>query len=132
MEMLCATRTLQVWKAVPTLIPRSLTSRRDPSVLNPLTAEQLDSRADEFVKAIDLEAVRALASSYNDGSPCRIDEMATARGSFDICFFVKFDARAWAVRIRHAGYSRRLGEAPERSVHDAVNPYTLRPYPPAH
>ncbi|RSL53810.1 hypothetical protein CEP54_010192 [Fusarium duplospermum] len=84
---------------MPTFIPRLHTSRCDPSSLNPLTAEQLDSRADEFVRAIDLEAVRALASSYNDGSPCRIDEMATARGSFNVCFFAKFDDRTWVVRI---------------------------------
>ncbi|UPK91899.1 hypothetical protein LCI18_002834 [Fusarium solani-melongenae] len=77
----------------------ALAFRCDPSVLNPLTAEQLDSRADEFVRAIDLVAVRALASSYNHGSPCRIDEMEIARGSFNVCFFAKFDDRTWVIRI---------------------------------
>lgn len=84
---------------MPTVVPGPLASRCDPSALNPLTAEQLDSRADEFVRAIDLEAVRALASSYNHGSPCRIDEAETARGSYNVCFFAKFDDRTWVVRV---------------------------------
>lgn len=95
----CATRTLQAWKAALTFISGPLVSRYDLSVLNPLTAEQLDSLANEFVQAIDPEAVRSLASSYNDGSPCRVDKMATARGSFNICFFARFDDRTWVVRI---------------------------------
>ncbi|POR38965.1 Uncharacterized protein TPAR_00835 [Tolypocladium paradoxum] len=95
----CATRTFQAWKAVLALISGRLIPRLDPSALNPLTAEQLDNRADEFVKAIDLEAVCALASSYNNDSPCRVDEKATAQGSFNVCFFAKFDDRTWVIRV---------------------------------
>ncbi|KAK0390110.1 hypothetical protein NLU13_3683 [Sarocladium strictum] len=95
----CATRTFQAWKSLLALLSGRLIPRHDSSVLNPLTAEQLDSRADEFVGAIDLEAVRALASSYNNGSPCRVDETATAQGSFNICFFARFDDRTWVVRV---------------------------------
>ncbi|KAG5757566.1 hypothetical protein H9Q72_014292 [Fusarium xylarioides] len=95
----CATRTFQAWKSLLALLSGPLIPRHDSSVLNPLTAEQLDSRADEFVGAIDLEAVRALASSYNNGSPCRVDETATAQGSFNICFFARFDDRTWVVRV---------------------------------
>ncbi|KAF5020118.1 hypothetical protein F66182_7850 [Fusarium sp. NRRL 66182] len=74
-------------------------SRPDPSVLNPLTADQLDSLADEFVKSIDLEAVRALVSSYNRGSQCHIDEAATAQGSYNVCFFTKCDDKTFVVRV---------------------------------
>lgn len=83
----------------PGFVSQSFISCHDPSDIIPLTPEQLDSQTDEFVKAIDLEAIRALASSYNNGSPCHVDETATARGSYNVCFFVKFDNQTWLVRV---------------------------------
>lgn len=96
----CATRTLQIWRALLGLV-----SRRDPPYnplyLNPLTHEQRKSQEDEFIKMLDQEAIRALASSYNDHLPCRILDSKTSHGSFNICFFVNFYTvdQTWVVRI---------------------------------
>ncbi|KJZ75585.1 hypothetical protein HIM_05048 [Hirsutella minnesotensis 3608] len=95
----CVKRAHKTWKGLLALVTRRFTWRPNLLVLNPLTAEQLDSRADEFVKSIDVEAVRDLASSYNDGAPCRIDVTETARGSFNVCFFARFAHQVLVVRV---------------------------------
>ncbi|QPH16383.1 hypothetical protein C2857_001010 [Epichloe festucae Fl1] len=74
--------------------------RNDPSYLNPLTPEQYDSLETEYANAIDRDAVCALASSYNNGLPCRVAK--TDKGSYNnVCFFVLFYTvdQMWVVRV---------------------------------
>ncbi|PHH89187.1 hypothetical protein CDD83_6525 [Cordyceps sp. RAO-2017] len=71
----------------------------EPPEFPPLTQEQRDEREKDFVSSIDGEAVCALASRYNCQKPCRI--VKSARGGFNVCFFVDFDTpgMTWVVRI---------------------------------
>lgn len=89
-------RFLQIWRAV-----LGLFSRRDPCTITPPTPKQRETKEEQFVKGIDHEAIRALASRYNRHLPCILDESATSQGSFNVCFFINFYTidRTWVVRI---------------------------------
>ncbi|KAF5019173.1 hypothetical protein F66182_8823 [Fusarium sp. NRRL 66182] len=65
----------------------------------PLTQEQLDNKRQAFIDSIDQDAVRTLASRYNNEEPCRI--FNSNNGSFNACFFVEFlhSRTRWVVRI---------------------------------
>ncbi|KJZ76623.1 hypothetical protein HIM_03959 [Hirsutella minnesotensis 3608] len=53
----------------------------------------------DFIDHLDLDAVCALASQFNNGSKCRV--VSKNNGSFNVCFFVEFDQGGpkWAVRV---------------------------------
>ncbi|TWU71871.1 hypothetical protein ED733_003714 [Metarhizium rileyi] len=63
------------------------------------TPEQDDELITTFIESIDSDAVCALASRYNHCKPCRV--VHRTNGSFNVCFFVKFDNDdlRWIVRI---------------------------------
>ncbi|KAM4063675.1 phosphotransferase enzyme family protein [Hirsutella rhossiliensis] len=86
----CIARASRAWRAILRLVA-------DPPP--PLTSEQLKTREEEFISSIDRDAVCALASRYNHQKPCRI--INSARGSFNVCFFVHFytTGTKWVVRI---------------------------------
>ncbi|KAI7772413.1 hypothetical protein LZL87_007774 [Fusarium oxysporum] len=52
-----------------------------------------------FIESLDLSAICALASKYNNDRSCRVVNKAS--GSFNVCFFVEFsaDEPKWVVRI---------------------------------
>lgn len=63
-----------------------------------LTDDEVAKASDNFVKSLLPEKVKALASRYNGGRSC--DITGQARGSYNVCFFVKFDdEEEWVVRI---------------------------------
>lgn len=68
--------------------------------LYPPTPEQLRAQESNFTAAISRDAIRALASRYNDNLPCRIRD-ETSQGSFNICFYADFytAGTTWVVRI---------------------------------
>lgn len=69
-----------------------------PFNLRPLTDQQSKLKADEFIKSIDTDAVRALASKYTGGLPCSI--RCRHQGSFNVCFVLDFpDDTARLVRL---------------------------------
>ncbi|KAI1124703.1 phosphotransferase enzyme family protein [Nemania abortiva] len=76
-----------------------------PSGLNELrdcvNKVRIHKARDAFVASIDEEEVCSLASSYRDGGSRCQPFQEPIRGSFNICFFVKFDDdnQKWVVRI---------------------------------
>lgn len=65
----------------------------------PATEDQLNQIRKQFIESLDLDAVCALASRFNNGKSCQV--VRKARGSFNICFFVEFeqDGPKWVVRV---------------------------------
>ncbi|KFG86298.1 phosphotransferase enzyme family protein [Metarhizium anisopliae] len=65
----------------------------------PLTPQQVENSIEAFIASINKSAICALASRHNGGKSCRIIDQRN--GSFNICFFVLFDAEdvKWVVRI---------------------------------
>ncbi|KHO11093.1 hypothetical protein MAA_11362 [Metarhizium robertsii ARSEF 23] len=63
-----------------------------------LTDDEVAKASDNFVESLLPEKIKALASRYNGGRSC--DITGQARGSYNVCFFVKFDEEEeWVVRI---------------------------------
>ncbi|GAO17554.1 hypothetical protein UVI_02047550 [Ustilaginoidea virens] len=64
-----------------------------------LTDDELVRAGDDFVDSLMPRKIEALASRYNGGRTCRI--VGEDRGSYNACFFVKFDDdnETWVVRI---------------------------------
>ncbi|KJK80633.1 hypothetical protein H634G_04873 [Metarhizium anisopliae BRIP 53293] len=63
-----------------------------------LTDDEVAKASDNFVESLLPEKIKALASRYNGGRSC--DITGQARGSYNVCFFVKFDNdEEWVVRI---------------------------------
>ncbi|KAF5615665.1 phosphotransferase enzyme family [Fusarium tjaetaba] len=75
--------------------------RVDDNVMRgfPPTEQQLEARIKGFIDSIDKDAVCRLASRHNSHKSCRV--VGHDRGSFNVCFFVLFDAEnvTWVVRI---------------------------------
>ncbi|KND88261.1 hypothetical protein TOPH_07046, partial [Tolypocladium ophioglossoides CBS 100239] len=95
------TRALQLWRKFSLRIASpSRHHEPDPSQLLPLTDQQHNELQDKFKKAVDPEAIRNLASAYNKHLPCRIDESGAAHGSYNICYFVEFNATAETLVVR--------------------------------
>ncbi|QPH03922.1 hypothetical protein C2857_000370, partial [Epichloe festucae Fl1] len=67
--------------------------------LYPLTAHQVEDTIRQFIESIDKAAACDLASRFNDGRPCKVVDQKN--GSFNICFFILFDAEnvTWVLRI---------------------------------
>ncbi|KND90594.1 hypothetical protein TOPH_04865 [Tolypocladium ophioglossoides CBS 100239] len=65
----------------------------------PTTDDQDHEIKEEFIESLDPDAVCALASRYNNGKPCQVVNKDS--GSFNVCFFVKFDQDEpeWIVRV---------------------------------
>ncbi|EXM12654.1 hypothetical protein FoTM2_013681 [Fusarium oxysporum f. sp. vasinfectum] len=65
----------------------------------PPTEEQLDEKIEKFIESISDDAICRLASKHNDQRLCSV--VRRDRGSFNICFFVRFDGddMIWVVRI---------------------------------
>ncbi|RSL57397.1 hypothetical protein CEP54_008305 [Fusarium duplospermum] len=65
----------------------------------PLTEEQINDQIEEFIGSINEEAVCDLASRYHGQAPCTV--LGRDRGSFNVCFFVRFDNDdvQWVVRV---------------------------------
>lgn len=65
----------------------------------PATEDQRNQIRKQFIESLDADAVCALASRMNNGRPCQI--VRTARGSFNMCFFVEFEQHGpkWIVRV---------------------------------
>ncbi|KAL6361100.1 hypothetical protein LRP88_04562 [Fusarium phalaenopsidis] len=65
----------------------------------PATKEQDTQVKNTFIESLDLDAVCALASRYNDGKPSQVVD--SKNGSFNACFFVRFgqDGPEWVVRV---------------------------------
>ncbi|KAM4057680.1 phosphotransferase enzyme family protein [Hirsutella rhossiliensis] len=63
------------------------------------TDDQYNIARRTFIKSLDLDAVCALASRYNNGRPCQV--VNRKNGSFNVCFFVEFDQDGpkWIVRV---------------------------------
>lgn len=95
----------------------------DPSGLIPWTPEQRARAEEDFISAIDEDAVRALASEHR-GLPCRI--LGTKRGSFNICYFISFDTNhpTWVVRVPIQPAINRPWEKLQSEV------YTMQLIPP--
>ncbi|KAJ4307774.1 hypothetical protein N0V84_012507 [Fusarium piperis] len=64
--------------------------------------DKADKERERFINSFEPEEICQLASSYHGGDPCRIFK-DRSRGSFNICFFVEFEATApterWVIRI---------------------------------
>lgn len=75
--------------------------RDDPREIMPRTEKLRKEEAAVFINDIDRDAVMALASRYNKGRLCTLDEGATAYGSFNVVFFVEFPStdQQWVVRV---------------------------------
>ncbi|KAM4055555.1 phosphotransferase enzyme family protein [Hirsutella rhossiliensis] len=66
----------------------------------PLTDEQIDRNVNEFLQAIDEDALRSLASEHHNNQTCEIK--ARHRGSFNTCFVLEFsDQSTRIIRIPH-------------------------------
>lgn len=90
-------------------IPRSLKvpvgSRHHDATADtfPLTWEQTNAQIEEFIDSISEEAICDLASRYRGQGPCTV--VGRDRGSFNVCFFVRFDTDTdhdharWVVRV---------------------------------
>lgn len=55
----------------------------------PTTEEQDAQVKNTFIESLDLDAICALASKYNNGKPCQVVDRKN--GSFNACFFVNFE-----------------------------------------
>ena len=79
---------------------RTLLRRITGRLLYPLTPEQLRTEEHNFTAAISRDAIRALASRYNDNLPCRLRD-ETSQGSFNVCFYADFFTvgTTWVVRV---------------------------------
>lgn len=63
-----------------------------------LTDDEIAKASDHFVESLLPSKIEALASRYNGNKSCHIT--GQARGSYNTCFFVRFDnAEEWVVRI---------------------------------
>ncbi|OAA45073.1 phosphotransferase enzyme family protein [Metarhizium rileyi] len=63
-----------------------------------LTDDEVAKASDDFVASLLPSKIEALASRYNGDRSCRLT--GQARGSYNVCFFVKFDNDdEWTVRI---------------------------------
>ncbi|GAB0138156.1 hypothetical protein EsDP_00006400, partial [Epichloe bromicola] len=63
-----------------------------------LTDDEVAKASDDFVKSLLPRKIEALASRHNGERSCRVT--GQARGSYNACFFVKFDNdEEWVVRI---------------------------------
>ncbi|KJZ68717.1 hypothetical protein HIM_11895 [Hirsutella minnesotensis 3608] len=72
---------------------------QEASVFFPLTEEQIKAKKSTFIDSIDQDAVCLVASKFCGGGTCSIiDEK---KGSFNICFFVRFESnnKTWVLRI---------------------------------
>lgn len=73
---------------------------------NFIVEDRAHKARDEFIATIQDSKILALASSYHNHEPCHIFR-PLARGSFNVCFFVEFEATPvgsksrdrWVVRI---------------------------------
>lgn len=65
----------------------------------PLTSQQVEASIKEFINSINKAAVCDVASRFNGGKLCKVVDQRN--GSFNICFFVHFDAEniTWVLRI---------------------------------
>ncbi|KAK2469515.1 hypothetical protein H9L39_18786 [Fusarium oxysporum f. sp. albedinis] len=65
----------------------------------PATEDQDSQVKNTFIESLDLDAICALASRYNNGKPCQV--VNRKNGSFNACFFVKFgqDGPEWIIRV---------------------------------
>ena len=63
-----------------------------------LTDDEIVRAGDVFVESLLSSQIEALASRHNSGRSCRV--VGRDRGSYNACFFVKFDSEEeWVVRI---------------------------------
>jgi hypothetical protein len=61
--------------------------------------DRLRKERDRFIESIDEQAIRQLASAHHDGDECVFFKDA-ARGSFNICYFVRFPNNdSWVIRV---------------------------------
>lgn len=70
-----------------------------PPHLYPLTAHQVEDTIRQFIDSINKATVCESASRFNDGRTCKVVDQQN--GSFNICFFILFDAEnvTWVLRI---------------------------------
>ncbi|KAI8722685.1 APH domain-containing protein [Fusarium sp. LHS14.1] len=104
-------------------VPRVNTCETNTSNINEARVEALGSNAQEFptteeqdaqvkntfIESLDLDAICALASRYNDDKPCQVVDRKN--GSFNACFFVKFEQ-----------------DGPERVVRVPIEPILENPW----
>ncbi|KAK2595189.1 hypothetical protein QQS21_007094 [Conoideocrella luteorostrata] len=86
----------------PDAAPEPVTTRTSVATPNDeylaLTDDEIAKASDGFVESLLPSKIMALASRYNGNRCCRI--AGQARGSYNACFFVKFDNNVeWVVRI---------------------------------
>lgn len=68
-------------------------------MLDLVAEDHLHKARDRFVDTIDERAIRWLASSHHGNDDCHFFR-PPARGSFNMCYFVRFqDGESWVVRI---------------------------------
>ncbi|KAI9755386.1 MAG: hypothetical protein M4579_004315 [Chaenotheca gracillima] len=73
----------------------------------------------DFIASIQTDQVCALASSYNSNRPCHIFAEPQT-GSYNVCFFVEFDAQDGREEEESAPCQRWIARFPMPSVHDPV------------
>lgn len=82
----CLTHIRYLWRSRLAYIFRC--APPSPFTLRPLTDQQRNLKANEFIDSIDTDAIRALASKYNGGLSCGI--RCRHQGSFNVCFILDF------------------------------------------
>lgn len=66
---------------------------------NQVVRSRVHRERDAFIASIPHERVLQLASSHHRGEPCAFFQ-EPARGSYNICYFVRFDSgEKWVVRV---------------------------------
>ncbi|KAG8415633.1 hypothetical protein J3458_009462 [Metarhizium acridum] len=64
----------------------------------PPTEQQIEGAIQQFIDSVNKDAVCDLASRHNGGKACKI--IKKGNGSFNVCFFVRFDAEGKTQVIR--------------------------------
>ncbi|KAH9219816.1 hypothetical protein DL95DRAFT_422631 [Leptodontidium sp. 2 PMI_412] len=80
---------------------------------------------DRFIKSIDEDDIRRLASSYHNDDPCTFFKPPT-RGSYNICFFVKFHSPS-AQRTSHDATEQADESGSSWVVRVPLDPYLSIP-----
>ncbi|KAK4105856.1 hypothetical protein N658DRAFT_483263 [Parathielavia hyrcaniae] len=77
-----------------------MTEKKGLSIRCEIDADRIEEERDRWVAGLDENEVCRLASSHRSGDKCSIFQ-PRKYGSFNVCFFVKFDSpfERWVVRI---------------------------------
>ncbi|RFU31026.1 hypothetical protein B7463_g5317, partial [Scytalidium lignicola] len=88
----------------------SRTACNRPQMLDCIVEDRVHNDRDRFIESIKENDICSLASSYHHNDPCSFFK-PPARGSYNICFFVRFHARNSEQRISCDGEKREEGDS---------------------